>query len=87
MHRRTDVSPVAEHFNGRVHLELDMTVMVIELYMYLPAVTHVHKQYRRTGGSEPWRVCSLLEWISGLTACETLTENNFERNVFSAKIC
>ena len=29
--QRTDVSPVAEHFNSGVHSELDMTVMVIEL--------------------------------------------------------
>ena len=30
-HRRTEESPVAEHFNGGAHKELDMTVMVIEL--------------------------------------------------------
>ena len=31
MHRRTDVSPVAEHFNSGAHSVVDMTVMVIEL--------------------------------------------------------
>ena len=31
MHRRTDVSPVAEHFNSGAHSVADMTVMVIEL--------------------------------------------------------
>ena len=30
-HRRTDVSPVPEHFNRGEHSVLDMTVMVIEL--------------------------------------------------------
>ena len=30
-HRRTDESPVAEHFNSDAHLESDMTIMVIEL--------------------------------------------------------
>ena len=30
-HRRTEESPVAEHFNSGVHEELDMTVMAIEL--------------------------------------------------------
>ena len=30
-HRRTEESPVAEHFNSGSHLESDMTVMVIEL--------------------------------------------------------
>ena len=30
-HRRTDVSPVADHFNSGAHSESDMTVMVIEL--------------------------------------------------------
>ena len=31
VHRRTDVFPVAEHFNSGAHSVLDMTVMVIEL--------------------------------------------------------
>ena len=30
-HRRTDVSPVAEHFNGGAHSVSDLMVMVIEL--------------------------------------------------------
>ena len=31
MHQRTDVFPVAEHFNSGAHSVSDMTVMVIEL--------------------------------------------------------
>ena len=30
-HQRTEEFPVAEHFNSGAHVELDMTVMVIEL--------------------------------------------------------
>ena len=30
-HRGTDVSPVAEHFNSRTHLDSDITIMIVEL--------------------------------------------------------
>ena len=33
-HRRTDMFPVAEHFDSGAHSELDMIVMVTELSFY-----------------------------------------------------
>ena len=66
-HRKTEESPVAEHFNRGVHKQSDMAVMVIELTLSL---THVYGRLGRADGSGPWETCPLREWISGLIACK-----------------
>ena len=67
-HRRTDVSPVAEHFTSRAHSESDMAVIVIELSTSRDQCLWKVKEGRWIRTLE---TCSLQEWISRFTDCET----------------
>ena len=48
VHRRTEESPAAEHFNGDENF-VDMTVVT-----NCTATTHISAIYRKAGGSKPW---------------------------------
>ena len=66
------MSTVAEHFNSRAHLELDMTVMVI--FQSWPVPT---KRLGRAGESESWGHRSFWKWISRLITGETWPSLDF----------
>ena len=62
-HRKTDESPVAEHFNSGTHTESDMAVMAIDFVRSRDACLQKIQESRwiRTLGTS-----SLQKWISGL---------------------
>ena len=72
-HRRTEESPVAEHFNSGAHKESDMAVMVIELARSRDACL---RKIRESGGSGPWELRPLREWTSGSIVCDTCASPN-----------
>ena len=67
--RKTEESPVAQHFNGKGHTFVDLTVVAHT------ATTLVSAKYGKSDGLEPWRPHILLEWTSGWTLCETCAMN------------
>ena len=64
-HPKTDESPVAENFNSGTHTVSDMAVMAIDL-----VCSNVYGRSEKAGGSGPWELCPLREWISGSIVCK-----------------